>query len=108
MFFFIQCRKSDQHFKPYLTPDLPKRLHYAKNVRIDKVHLMVDRQWLAYRFVPIRILPADTSGCELLKPRPTPAVSGKLLCPVHFLGLFMLTQHLLVANILVRRLLLAS
>lgn len=45
----LSCRKSDQHFKPYLTPDLPKRLHYAKNVRIDKVHLMVDRQWLAYR-----------------------------------------------------------
>ncbi|KAM6185214.1 ectonucleotide pyrophosphatase/phosphodiesterase family member 3 [Rhynchocyon petersi] len=45
----LSCRRSDQHFKPYLTPDLPKRLHYAKNVRIDKVHLMVDRQWLAVR-----------------------------------------------------------
>ncbi|XP_037376303.1 ectonucleotide pyrophosphatase/phosphodiesterase family member 3 [Talpa occidentalis] len=45
----LSCRKSDQHFKPYLTPDLPKRLHYVNNVRIDKVHLMVDRQWLAVR-----------------------------------------------------------
>ncbi|XP_008261748.2 ectonucleotide pyrophosphatase/phosphodiesterase family member 3 isoform X1 [Oryctolagus cuniculus] len=45
----LSCRKPDQHFKPYLTPDLPKRLHYANNVRIDKVHLMVDRQWLAVR-----------------------------------------------------------
>ncbi|XP_021076781.1 ectonucleotide pyrophosphatase/phosphodiesterase family member 3 [Mus pahari] len=45
----LSCRKPDQHFKPYLTPDLPKRLHYAKNVRIDKAHLMVDRQWLAFR-----------------------------------------------------------
>ncbi|XP_027626035.1 ectonucleotide pyrophosphatase/phosphodiesterase family member 3 isoform X2 [Tupaia chinensis] len=45
----LSCRKDDQHFKPYLTRDLPKRLHYANNVRIDKVHLMVDRQWLAVR-----------------------------------------------------------
>ncbi|KAM4865895.1 ectonucleotide pyrophosphatase/phosphodiesterase family member 3 [Thomomys bottae] len=45
----LSCRKLNQHFKPYLTPDLPKRLHYAKNIRIDKVHLMVDRQWLALR-----------------------------------------------------------
>ncbi|NWV66391.1 ENPP3 phosphodiesterase, partial [Malurus elegans] len=42
-----QCRRSPQHFKPYLTPDLPKRFHYANNIRIDKVHLLVDRQWLA-------------------------------------------------------------
>uniref|UniRef100_A0A8C9DIY5 Ectonucleotide pyrophosphatase/phosphodiesterase family member 3 n=1 Tax=Prolemur simus TaxID=1328070 RepID=A0A8C9DIY5_PROSS len=45
------CQKPDQHFKPYLSLDLPKRLHYANNVRIDKVILMVDRQWLAVRFV---------------------------------------------------------
>nr|XP_020671209.1 ectonucleotide pyrophosphatase/phosphodiesterase family member 3 [Pogona vitticeps] len=45
----LTCRKSDQHFKPYLTRDLPKRLHYVNNIRIDKVHLMVDRQWLAVR-----------------------------------------------------------
>ncbi|XP_048210049.1 ectonucleotide pyrophosphatase/phosphodiesterase family member 3 isoform X2 [Perognathus longimembris pacificus] len=48
----LSCRKPNQHFKPYLTPDLPKRLHYAKNVRIDKVHLLVDRQWLASRGKP--------------------------------------------------------
>uniref|UniRef100_A0A8C3VMQ8 Ectonucleotide pyrophosphatase/phosphodiesterase family member 3 n=1 Tax=Catagonus wagneri TaxID=51154 RepID=A0A8C3VMQ8_9CETA len=45
----LSCRKPDQHFKPYLTPDLPKRLHYARHVRIDKVHLLVDRQWQAVR-----------------------------------------------------------
>ncbi|XP_045400329.1 ectonucleotide pyrophosphatase/phosphodiesterase family member 3 isoform X3 [Lemur catta] len=45
----LSCQKPDQHFKPYLSPDLPKRLHYANNVRIDKVILMVDRQWLAVR-----------------------------------------------------------
>uniref|UniRef100_A0A452SC51 Ectonucleotide pyrophosphatase/phosphodiesterase family member 3 n=1 Tax=Ursus americanus TaxID=9643 RepID=A0A452SC51_URSAM len=47
----LSCRKPDQHFKPYLTPDLPKRLHFAKNVRIDQAVLLVDRQWLAVRFV---------------------------------------------------------
>ncbi|XP_063246095.1 ectonucleotide pyrophosphatase/phosphodiesterase family member 3 [Prinia subflava] len=45
----LTCRRSPQHFKPYLTPDLPKRFHYANNIRIDKVHLLVDRQWLAAR-----------------------------------------------------------
>ena len=54
-YFLFQCRKPDQHFKPYLTPDLPKRLHYAKNVRIDKAHLLVDRQWQAVRFVSLLI-----------------------------------------------------
>ncbi|KAF4024568.1 hypothetical protein G4228_016566 [Cervus hanglu yarkandensis] len=45
----LSCRKPDQHFTPYLSPDLPKRLHFAKHVRIDKVNLLVDRQWLAVR-----------------------------------------------------------
>ncbi|XP_038625296.1 ectonucleotide pyrophosphatase/phosphodiesterase family member 3 [Tachyglossus aculeatus] len=45
----LSCRKEKQHFKPYLTPDLPKRFHYANNIRIDKVHLYVDRQWMAVR-----------------------------------------------------------
>ncbi|XP_066467298.1 ectonucleotide pyrophosphatase/phosphodiesterase family member 3 [Tiliqua scincoides] len=45
----LTCRKPDQHFKAYLTPNLPKRFHYVNNIRIDKVHLMVDRQWLAVR-----------------------------------------------------------
>ncbi|NWQ74316.1 ENPP3 phosphodiesterase, partial [Columbina picui] len=49
MFPLAQCKRSPQHFKPYLTPDLPKRLHYANNIRIDKVHLLVDQQWLAVR-----------------------------------------------------------
>uniref|UniRef100_A0A8C6ZEK1 Venom phosphodiesterase 1-like n=1 Tax=Nothoprocta perdicaria TaxID=30464 RepID=A0A8C6ZEK1_NOTPE len=45
---YFTC-KSIQHFKPYLTPNLPKRFHYANNIRIDKVHLLVDQQWLAVR-----------------------------------------------------------
>ncbi|NXT51955.1 ENPP3 phosphodiesterase, partial [Pluvianellus socialis] len=49
LFPLAQCKRSPQHFKPYLTPNLPKRFHYANNIRIDKVHLLVDRQWLAVR-----------------------------------------------------------
>ncbi|NWR66004.1 ENPP3 phosphodiesterase, partial [Bucorvus abyssinicus] len=49
LFPLAQCKRSPQHFKPYLTPDLPKRFHYANDIRIDKVHLLVDRQWLAVR-----------------------------------------------------------
>ncbi|XP_077342987.1 ectonucleotide pyrophosphatase/phosphodiesterase family member 3 isoform X1 [Lithobates pipiens] len=45
----LTCRKPDQHFKPYLKQDLPKRFHYANNIRIDKVTLYVDRQWLVVR-----------------------------------------------------------
>nr|DBA26665.1 TPA: hypothetical protein GDO54_010896 [Pyxicephalus adspersus] len=45
----LTCRKPDQHFRPYLKQDLPKRFHYANNIRIDKVHLYVDRQWLVVR-----------------------------------------------------------
>ncbi|KAM6181865.1 ectonucleotide pyrophosphatase/phosphodiesterase family member 3 [Erethizon dorsatum] len=45
----LSCQRPDQHFKPYLSPDLPKRLHYARNVRIDRAQLLVERQWLAAR-----------------------------------------------------------
>ncbi|XP_004609149.1 ectonucleotide pyrophosphatase/phosphodiesterase family member 3 [Sorex araneus] len=45
----LTCRKANQHFKAYMTPNLPKRLHFANHVRIDKAHLLVERQWLAVR-----------------------------------------------------------
>ncbi|XP_075718505.1 ectonucleotide pyrophosphatase/phosphodiesterase family member 3 [Rhinoderma darwinii] len=45
----LTCRKPDQHFKAYMKNDLPKRFHYANHIRIDKVHLYVDRQWLVVR-----------------------------------------------------------
>ncbi|XP_069076760.1 autotaxin isoform X2 [Pleurodeles waltl] len=41
----LTCKKPDQHFKPYLKHQLPKRLHYAFNRRIEDVHLLVDRRW---------------------------------------------------------------
>uniref|UniRef100_UPI00398E5F7D autotaxin isoform X4 n=1 Tax=Pristiophorus japonicus TaxID=55135 RepID=UPI00398E5F7D len=45
----LTCKKPDQHFKPYLKMNLPKRLHYANNRRIEDVHLMVERKWLVAR-----------------------------------------------------------
>ncbi|XP_076122089.1 autotaxin isoform X2 [Alosa pseudoharengus] len=41
----LTCRKPNQHFKPYLKQHLPKRLHYANNLRIEEIHLMVERKW---------------------------------------------------------------
>uniref|UniRef100_F7F913 Ectonucleotide pyrophosphatase/phosphodiesterase 2 n=2 Tax=Monodelphis domestica TaxID=13616 RepID=F7F913_MONDO len=41
----LTCKKPDQHFKPYLKQNLPKRLHYANNRRIEDIHLLVDRRW---------------------------------------------------------------
>uniref|UniRef100_A0A7N8WZV4 Ectonucleotide pyrophosphatase/phosphodiesterase 2 n=1 Tax=Mastacembelus armatus TaxID=205130 RepID=A0A7N8WZV4_9TELE len=41
----LTCRKTDQHFKPYLKQHLPKRLHYANNRRIEGIHLLVERKW---------------------------------------------------------------
>ncbi|KAJ8291058.1 hypothetical protein GJAV_G00020900 [Gymnothorax javanicus] len=48
----LTCKKPDQHFKPYLKQNLPKRLHYAYNRRIEEVHLMVDRKWHIARKAP--------------------------------------------------------
>ncbi|XP_061090939.1 ectonucleotide pyrophosphatase/phosphodiesterase family member 2-like [Conger conger] len=48
----LTCKKSDQHFKPYLKQHLPKRLHYANNRRIEEIHLMVDRKWHIARKAP--------------------------------------------------------
>ncbi|KAG8582711.1 hypothetical protein GDO81_008171, partial [Engystomops pustulosus] len=45
----LTCQKPVQHFKPYMRQDLPKRFHYANHIRIDKVNLYVDRQWLVVR-----------------------------------------------------------
>ena len=49
--FIFQCKKPDQHFKPYLKQHLPKRLHYANNRRIEDVHLLVERRWHVARYL---------------------------------------------------------
>ncbi|KAL0963371.1 hypothetical protein UPYG_G00305490 [Umbra pygmaea] len=48
----LTCKKTDQHFKPYLKQHLPKRLHYANNRRIEDIHLLVERKWLIMRKSP--------------------------------------------------------
>ncbi|XP_019735659.1 autotaxin isoform X3 [Hippocampus comes] len=48
----LTCKKPDQHFRPYLKQNLPKRLHYANNRRIEDVHLLVDRKWHIARKAP--------------------------------------------------------
>ncbi|XP_026561284.1 ectonucleotide pyrophosphatase/phosphodiesterase family member 3 isoform X1 [Pseudonaja textilis] len=60
----LTCRKPKQHFKAYLAKDLPKRLHFANNVRIDKVNLMVDRQWLAVRNKKYKYCSGGTHGYD--------------------------------------------
>uniref|UniRef100_A0A9L0J5P7 Ectonucleotide pyrophosphatase/phosphodiesterase family member 3 n=2 Tax=Equus TaxID=9789 RepID=A0A9L0J5P7_EQUAS len=60
----LSCRKPDQHFKPYLSPDLPKRLHFAKNIRIDKVHLLVNPPWLAVRSKDFSYCGGGTHGYD--------------------------------------------
>ncbi|XP_048849969.1 ectonucleotide pyrophosphatase/phosphodiesterase family member 2-like isoform X2 [Brienomyrus brachyistius] len=48
----LTCKKSDQHFKPYLKQHLPKRFHYANNRRIEDVHLLMERRWHVARKIP--------------------------------------------------------
>ncbi|XP_005944849.1 ectonucleotide pyrophosphatase/phosphodiesterase family member 2 [Haplochromis burtoni] len=48
----LTCKMPAQHFKPYLKRDLPKRLHYANNRRIEDVHLLMERKWHIARKMP--------------------------------------------------------
>uniref|UniRef100_A0A8C5L660 Ectonucleotide pyrophosphatase/phosphodiesterase family member 1 n=1 Tax=Jaculus jaculus TaxID=51337 RepID=A0A8C5L660_JACJA len=41
----LSCREPNQHFKPYLKHFLPKRLHFAKNDRIEQLTFYLDPQW---------------------------------------------------------------
>ncbi|XP_072527210.1 ectonucleotide pyrophosphatase/phosphodiesterase family member 1-like isoform X2 [Salminus brasiliensis] len=43
----LSCRDPDQPMKPYLKEHLPKRLHFANNVRIERAHLYMKPQWQA-------------------------------------------------------------
>ncbi|XP_053502478.1 ectonucleotide pyrophosphatase/phosphodiesterase family member 1 isoform X1 [Ictalurus furcatus] len=43
----LSCRAPDQPMKPYLKEHLPKRLHFASNVRIERAHLYMKSQWQA-------------------------------------------------------------
>lgn len=41
----LTCKAPDQHFKAYLKQHLPKRFHYAKNERIERLTFYADAQW---------------------------------------------------------------
>ncbi|KAM9097976.1 LOW QUALITY PROTEIN: ectonucleotide pyrophosphatase/phosphodiesterase family member 1-like [Sarcophilus harrisii] len=41
----LSWMEPDQHFKPYLKQFLPKRLHFAKNDRIEPLTFYLDPQW---------------------------------------------------------------
>ncbi|XP_056619911.1 ectonucleotide pyrophosphatase/phosphodiesterase family member 1 isoform X1 [Triplophysa dalaica] len=41
----LSCRISNQPMRPYLKEHLPKRFHFANNVRIERAHLYMLPQW---------------------------------------------------------------
>uniref|UniRef100_A0A7N6FF19 Ectonucleotide pyrophosphatase/phosphodiesterase 1 n=1 Tax=Anabas testudineus TaxID=64144 RepID=A0A7N6FF19_ANATE len=44
----LSCRTPDQPMRPYLKENLPKRMHFANNVRIERGHLYMKLGWQAY------------------------------------------------------------
>uniref|UniRef100_A0A8C1V801 Ectonucleotide pyrophosphatase/phosphodiesterase 1 n=1 Tax=Cyprinus carpio TaxID=7962 RepID=A0A8C1V801_CYPCA len=43
----LRCREPDQPMRPYLKEHLPKRLHFASNIRIERAHLYMQPGWQA-------------------------------------------------------------
>ncbi|XP_054616938.1 ectonucleotide pyrophosphatase/phosphodiesterase family member 1 isoform X1 [Dunckerocampus dactyliophorus] len=43
----LSCRTPEQQMRPYLKEHLPKRLHFANNVRIERGHLYMEEGWQA-------------------------------------------------------------
>ncbi|XP_041661179.1 ectonucleotide pyrophosphatase/phosphodiesterase family member 1 isoform X2 [Cheilinus undulatus] len=43
----LSCRTSDQPMRPYLKENLPKRMHFANNKRIERGHLYMKEGWQA-------------------------------------------------------------
>ncbi|XP_037541482.1 ectonucleotide pyrophosphatase/phosphodiesterase family member 1 [Nematolebias whitei] len=43
----LSCRKDDQAMRPYLKENLPKRMHFANNKRIERGHLYMKSGWQA-------------------------------------------------------------
>uniref|UniRef100_UPI003AAC8A05 ectonucleotide pyrophosphatase/phosphodiesterase family member 1 n=1 Tax=Centroberyx gerrardi TaxID=166262 RepID=UPI003AAC8A05 len=43
----LSCRIPDQPMRPYLKENLPKRMHFANNVRIERGHLYMKPAWQA-------------------------------------------------------------
>ncbi|XP_038147817.1 ectonucleotide pyrophosphatase/phosphodiesterase family member 1 isoform X1 [Cyprinodon tularosa] len=43
----LSCRVNDQPMRPYLKENLPKRMHFANNKRIERGHLYMKQGWQA-------------------------------------------------------------
>ncbi|KAM9338974.1 ectonucleotide pyrophosphatase/phosphodiesterase family member 1 [Symphorus nematophorus] len=43
----LSCRTPDQPMRPYLKENLPKRMHFASNQRIERGHLYMKQGWQA-------------------------------------------------------------
>ncbi|KAI3364194.1 hypothetical protein L3Q82_011011, partial [Scortum barcoo] len=43
----LSCRTADQPMRPYLKENLPKRMHFANNKRIERGHLYMKSGWQA-------------------------------------------------------------
>uniref|UniRef100_A0A8C4DYY3 Ectonucleotide pyrophosphatase/phosphodiesterase 1 n=1 Tax=Dicentrarchus labrax TaxID=13489 RepID=A0A8C4DYY3_DICLA len=44
---YFSCETSDQAMRPYLKENLPKRMHFANNKRIERGHLYMKEGWQA-------------------------------------------------------------
>ncbi|XP_044922284.1 ectonucleotide pyrophosphatase/phosphodiesterase family member 1 isoform X1 [Mustela nigripes] len=53
----LSCREPNQHFKPYLKHFLPKRLHFAKNDRIEPLTFYLDPKW------QLALAPSEKEHC---------------------------------------------
>uniref|UniRef100_A0A452R0A9 Alkaline phosphodiesterase I n=1 Tax=Ursus americanus TaxID=9643 RepID=A0A452R0A9_URSAM len=56
---YTKCREPNQHFKPYLKHFLPKRLHFAKNDRIEPLTFYLDPQW------QLALTPSERKDCGI-------------------------------------------
>ncbi|CAL8314309.1 unnamed protein product [Lota lota] len=54
----LSCRADGQPMRPYMKEDLPKRLHFANNVRIESAHLYMRDGWQA------ALKPDDVKYCK--------------------------------------------
>ncbi|XP_031676373.1 ectonucleotide pyrophosphatase/phosphodiesterase family member 2-like isoform X2 [Oncorhynchus kisutch] len=48
----LTCKKTEQHFKPYLKQHLPSAFTTPKQQRIEGIHLLVERKWHIARKSP--------------------------------------------------------
>ncbi|MGH0131109.1 UNVERIFIED_CONTAM: hypothetical protein FKN15_009751 [Acipenser sinensis] len=57
----LSCKTPGQNFKPYMKQHLPKRFHFARNIRIEPVHFYMNSQWQAAQTIFIGHGPGITS-----------------------------------------------